>query len=216
LPVSAVGSLTICHWLVIEFRRHLTVVGVIGWGSSARLLGGVRAGVNMAAITAGLSAAGGPQWAGWSGADVARGQGAPSSLVGECQTPAVSLAAMIVWGGCSWLDNVERVDTPLGSSWPVARTGTKDVRRRFTTPTGTWLPVTAGEIELKRIAAIPVIRYRYRGSKIPSPWIMQPTLRQTPWRARCVERRTAGSARGPGKRAGSNPGTAPRAYSAIG
>ena len=47
----------------------------------------------------------------------------------------------------------------------------KDVRRRFTTPTGQWLPVTAGEIELKRIAAIPIIRYRYRGSKIPSPWV---------------------------------------------
>ena len=31
--------------------------------------------------------------------------------------------------------------------------------------------------------------------------------------ARCAERRTAGAARGPGKRAGGNPGTAPRAYS---
>ena len=51
----------------------------------------------------------------------------------------------------------------------------KDVRRRFTTPTGQWLPVTAGEIELKRIAAIPIIRYRYRGGKIPTPWVMQHT-----------------------------------------
>jgi RNA-directed DNA polymerase len=51
----------------------------------------------------------------------------------------------------------------------------KDVRRRFTTPTGRWLPVTAGQIELKRIAAIPIIRYRYRGSKIPTPWVTQPT-----------------------------------------
>jgi RNA-directed DNA polymerase len=50
----------------------------------------------------------------------------------------------------------------------------KDVRRRFTTPTGKWLPVTAGEIELKRIGAIPVTRYRYRGSKIPNPWVAQP------------------------------------------
>jgi hypothetical protein len=32
-----------------------------------------------------------------------------------------------------------------------------------------------------------------------------------PWSARCIERRTAGAARGPGKRAGSNLGTAPRA-----
>jgi RNA-directed DNA polymerase len=51
----------------------------------------------------------------------------------------------------------------------------KDVRRRFILPTGQWLPITAGEIELKRIAAIPVIRYRYRGSKIPSPWVQEPT-----------------------------------------
>jgi RNA-directed DNA polymerase len=46
----------------------------------------------------------------------------------------------------------------------------KDVRRQFTSPTGRWLPVTAGEIEMRRIAAIPVTRYRYRGTKIPSPW----------------------------------------------
>jgi len=50
----------------------------------------------------------------------------------------------------------------------------KDVRRRFTTPTGQWLPIAAGEIELQKIAAIPVIRYRYRGSKIPNPWILEP------------------------------------------
>jgi RNA-directed DNA polymerase len=45
-----------------------------------------------------------------------------------------------------------------------------DVRRRFTTPAGRWLPVAAGEVELRRIAAIPVTRYRYRGSNIPNPW----------------------------------------------
>jgi RNA-directed DNA polymerase len=50
----------------------------------------------------------------------------------------------------------------------------KDVRRRFTTPSGRWLPVTAGETELRRIAAIPVTRYRYRGSQIPSPWTAEP------------------------------------------
>jgi RNA-directed DNA polymerase len=47
----------------------------------------------------------------------------------------------------------------------------KDVRRHYVTPTGRWLPVTAGNTELRRIAAIPVTRYRYRGSKIPNPWI---------------------------------------------
>jgi RNA-directed DNA polymerase len=46
----------------------------------------------------------------------------------------------------------------------------KDVRRRYVTPTGRWLPITAGETELRRIA-VPVTRYRYRGSNIPNPWI---------------------------------------------
>jgi RNA-directed DNA polymerase len=50
----------------------------------------------------------------------------------------------------------------------------KDVRRHLTTPTGRWLPITAGEIELRRIAAIPVTRYRYRGTKIPNPWDAEP------------------------------------------
>ncbi|MEY9895822.1 RNA-directed DNA polymerase, partial [Catenulispora sp. MAP5-51] len=45
-----------------------------------------------------------------------------------------------------------------------------DIRRRFTTPTGRWLPITAGEITLRKIAAIPVTRYRYRGNTIPNPW----------------------------------------------
>jgi RNA-directed DNA polymerase len=48
----------------------------------------------------------------------------------------------------------------------------KDVRRRFVTPSGRWLPVTAGETELRRIAAIPVTRYRYRGNQIPNPWTL--------------------------------------------
>jgi RNA-directed DNA polymerase len=47
----------------------------------------------------------------------------------------------------------------------------KDVRRHFTTPAGRWLPITAGEVEMRRIAAIPVTRYRYRGAKIPDPWL---------------------------------------------
>ncbi len=50
----------------------------------------------------------------------------------------------------------------------------KDVRWHYTTPTGRWLPITAGEIELRRIAAIPVTRYRYRGTKIPNPWAAEP------------------------------------------
>jgi RNA-directed DNA polymerase len=48
----------------------------------------------------------------------------------------------------------------------------KDVRRQFTDRTGRWLPIRAGEIEMRRIAAIPVTRYRYRGTKIPNPWTL--------------------------------------------
>jgi RNA-directed DNA polymerase len=48
----------------------------------------------------------------------------------------------------------------------------KDVRRQLTAPDGRWLPITAGQTELRRIAAIPVTRYRYRGTKIPTPWTL--------------------------------------------
>ncbi|BCJ51844.1 group II intron reverse transcriptase/maturase [Actinoplanes sp. NBRC 14428] len=48
-----------------------------------------------------------------------------------------------------------------------------DVRRRFVTASGQWQPITAGEVELRKIAAIPVTRYRYRSTAIPSPWPAQ-------------------------------------------
>ena len=50
----------------------------------------------------------------------------------------------------------------------------KDVRRWLVGPTGSWRPIAAGETELRRIAAIPVTRYRYRGSQIPDPWTAEP------------------------------------------
>jgi RNA-directed DNA polymerase len=50
----------------------------------------------------------------------------------------------------------------------------KDVRRRYTTPSGRWLPVTAAETGLRRIAAIPATRYRYRGTQILRPWAAEP------------------------------------------
>jgi RNA-directed DNA polymerase len=50
----------------------------------------------------------------------------------------------------------------------------KDVRCQFTDHSGRWLPITAGEIEMHRIAAAPVTRYRYRGTQIPSPWAAEP------------------------------------------
>ena len=46
----------------------------------------------------------------------------------------------------------------------------RDVRAKFTTHTGRWLPITAGTTELRKIAAIPVTRYRWRANTIPTPW----------------------------------------------
>ena len=46
-------------------------------------------------------------------------------------------------------------------------------------------------------------------------WNQAPAERQTPWRACCRETGTAGSASGLGKRARSNPGTAPQADSTM-
>jgi RNA-directed DNA polymerase len=48
----------------------------------------------------------------------------------------------------------------------------KDVRRAFTTPQGRWKPITADGIELFDLQTEPVTRYRYRGSTIPSPWVL--------------------------------------------
>ena len=45
-----------------------------------------------------------------------------------------------------------------------------DVRRHLTGHTGRWHRPSADGIELFNIASVPVTRYRYRGSKIPSPW----------------------------------------------
>jgi RNA-directed DNA polymerase len=48
----------------------------------------------------------------------------------------------------------------------------KDVRRALTTPQGRWKPITANGIELFDLQTMPVTRYRYRGSTIPSPWVL--------------------------------------------
>ena len=47
----------------------------------------------------------------------------------------------------------------------------KNVRRWLTTPTGRWEPITADGIELFNPASVPIVRYRYRGNKIPNPWV---------------------------------------------
>jgi RNA-directed DNA polymerase len=45
-----------------------------------------------------------------------------------------------------------------------------DVRRHFVTPSGRWRPINAGETEWHCIAEIPIVRYRWRATRIPSPW----------------------------------------------
>jgi RNA-directed DNA polymerase len=47
-----------------------------------------------------------------------------------------------------------------------------DVRRHLTGPNGRWRRPTPDGIELFNIASVPVTRYRYRGSKIPNPWLL--------------------------------------------
>jgi RNA-directed DNA polymerase len=43
-------------------------------------------------------------------------------------------------------------------------------RRRFTTASGRWLPISADGVTLFRPSSVAVTRYRYRGEKIPNPW----------------------------------------------
>jgi RNA-directed DNA polymerase len=45
----------------------------------------------------------------------------------------------------------------------------KQFRRRFTTPSGRWLPIAMGGIELFNPTSVTVTRYRYRGT-VPTPW----------------------------------------------
>lgn len=47
----------------------------------------------------------------------------------------------------------------------------KAFRRRFTTPTGRWLPITADGVTLFNPASVTVTRYRYRGERIPNPYL---------------------------------------------
>ncbi len=48
----------------------------------------------------------------------------------------------------------------------------KDVRKRFRLPSGRWLPIASADgIEFAKISKIAIVRYRYRGTKIPNPWL---------------------------------------------
>jgi RNA-directed DNA polymerase len=76
-----------------------------------------------------------------------------------CKHTLGNLAHFAWWRVIRWLRTLHHW------SW-------KDVRRAFTTSQGRWKPITAGGIELFNLEAVPVTRYRYRGSTIPSPWVL--------------------------------------------
>jgi RNA-directed DNA polymerase len=76
-----------------------------------------------------------------------------------CKRTLNSLSHFVWWRVVGWLRRLHR--------WRW-----KDVRRRFTTPEGRWKPITADGIVLFNLAAVPVTRYRYRGTTIPNPWTL--------------------------------------------
>jgi RNA-directed DNA polymerase len=76
-----------------------------------------------------------------------------------CKHTLSNLANFAWWRVIRWLRTLHR--------WKW-----KDVRRAFATPEGRWKPVTADGIELFHMGTVPVSRYRYRGSTIPSPWTL--------------------------------------------
>ena len=76
-----------------------------------------------------------------------------------CKHTLGNLAHFAWWRVIRWLRTLHR--------WRW-----KDVRRAFTTPDGRWKPIAADGIELLNLEAVPVTRYRYRGSTIPSPRVL--------------------------------------------
>jgi len=78
-----------------------------------------------------------------------------------CKHTFGRLAHFVWWRVAHWLRTLHH--------W-----GWKDFRRRFTTPQGTWKPLSADGIVLFNIEAVPVTRYRWRSTHIPSPWALTP------------------------------------------
>ena len=66
----------------------------------------------------------------------------------------------------------------------------KQLKRRYL-DTGWW--PSDGNVALFNPAAVRVTRYRYRGTRIPTPWTHQPSTPTDPRRAGCGESRTSGS-----------------------
>ena len=76
-----------------------------------------------------------------------------------CKHTFRRLARFVWWRVVCWLRTLHR--------W-----GWKEFRRRFTTPHGSWKPLSVDGIELFDLAGVPVTRYRWR-PHIPSPWALQ-------------------------------------------
>jgi len=76
-----------------------------------------------------------------------------------CKRTLSRLSHFVWWRVIRWLCRLHR--------WRW-----KDVRHRFTTPSGQWKPITVDGIELFNLATMPVTRYRYRGNTIPNPWTL--------------------------------------------
>lgn len=74
-----------------------------------------------------------------------------------CKHALDRLRHFVDWGIIRWLRKRHR--------WKW-----KGFRRRFTTPTGRWLPIAADGVEVFNPASVAVTRYRYRGNKIPDPF----------------------------------------------
>ncbi|MFJ5157530.1 group II intron reverse transcriptase/maturase [Streptomyces sp. NPDC088353] len=75
-----------------------------------------------------------------------------------CKHTLSNLANFVWWRVVKWMQTLHR--------WRW-----KDVRRWLKAPDGSWRPISVDGIELFDMAAVPVTRYRYRGNKIPNPWI---------------------------------------------
>ncbi|KFG01301.1 DNA polymerase [Streptomyces scabiei] len=75
-----------------------------------------------------------------------------------CKHTLSNLANFVWWRMVKWMQTLHR--------WRW-----KDVRRWLKAPNGSWKPISVDGVELFDMAAVPVTRYRYRGSKIPNPWI---------------------------------------------
>ncbi len=103
--------------------------------------------------------------------------------------------AHLVWNRVArWLRTLHR--------WTWAQ-----FRRRFTTTWGRWNPLSVDGVALFDLGTVAVTRYRYRAQRSPHRGRScrnQPDGKR-PWRARCLETGTPGSASGLGRRTGAQP-----------